>query len=311
MMFAIDIGGTSVKCAMVTAAGRIVERRQLPFYRHEEFAAFVERLAACYAEVCAAAAMRAQIIGVATPGYSDPTSGQLVDGWRNVPVLKDRSIRKALSVRLDLPCVVENDGVAAALGESRFGAGRQFGCFALLTLGTGVGGAVVVDGRPLTGPLGQPPELGSIAVGERSSDGIGAHLENAASAPAFLQRYREIAGIPESESLESKELFRLARKGDAAANAAIDKCCRDVAQAVGTLVNALSLEACIIGGGLSEAGPILVERVRHHLSDFAWPRLLAHTQVLLADLRNDAGTLGMVVVASRGAAHAPAKAEAS
>ncbi|RDJ19979.1 ROK family protein [Bosea caraganae] len=296
-VFAIDIGGTAIKYGLIGEGGVILARGEKPFERHLPFAGVIDQLAGLYESVTAAAGP-ADAIGVAMPGYALRESGLVVDGGNNVPALRDGSVSKALEQRLGRPVWFENDGVAAAMGEQHFGAGRTFPRFVLMTMGTGVGGAVVLDGKPVTGARGEPPELGAIIVGS-DAQGAPVSLEAAASATGILRAYAGQAG---GGVVSSRALFERAEAGDLAAIRAIDAASRSIAQAAGTLINALGLDAAILGGGVSGAGEFLAERVRTHLPAYTWPFLAARAQVRIAELGNSAGLLGVAASAFAGLA---------
>ncbi|RXT55979.1 hypothetical protein B6S44_07805 [Bosea sp. Tri-44] len=295
-VFAFDIGGTAVKFGLVAEDGRLLKQGEVPFERDLSFAALCERLARLYEDVMAGAP--ADALAVAMPGYASPKSGVVIDGGGNVPALRDGSIAQALEQRVGLPVWFANDGVAAALGEIRYGAGRALNRFVLITIGTGVGGAVVLDGRPVIGPDGHPPELGAIVVG---IDGTGRplSLEARSSAPAMLQAYARQAG---DAALSARKLFEQAEAGDAAAEAIIDAACRGIAHAAGALTNALMLEAIVLGGGVSGAGEALARRIRTILPAYVWPALAAAVDVRTAELGNTAGLLGVASLAFEGLA---------
>jgi glucokinase len=302
-VLAIDIGGTAIKIGIVATRGQMLRRRLLPFDNSLQFDALVEHIHAACTDLLADVAPAPGRIAIATPGYSPPGSGRLVDGAGNVPALRDRSICAALSERFGLPASVENDGIAAARGEMLYGAGRNYRRFAVMTIGTGIGGAVVIDDAVIAGSNGEPPEFGAIVVGET----IGARpmsLEASASAPALVAAFTRVAGhrIDSAESV-----FAALSEGDPHALQIVDRSCRHIAQAFGMLVNALSLDACIIGGGVSGAGAILCDRVRAHLPDFTWPLLMSRVEVVISTLGNDAGLLGVAADLRRapGRAHAP------
>lgn len=293
-VFAFDIGGTAVKFGLVAESGRLLGQGEVPFERELRLDALCERLARLYEHVMEG--RRADALAVAMPGFASRESGVVVDGGGNVPALRDGSIAQALGQRLALPVWFANDGVAAALGEVRYGAGRALSRFVLITIGTGVGGAVVLDGKPIIGPNGHPPELGAIIVG---SDDTGEllSLEARSSAPAMLQSYgRRTAGT----AVSVRDLFARAEAGEAAAGAAIDAACHGIAQAAGTLTNALMLEAVMLGGGVSGAGEALASRVRVLLPAYAWPSLAAKVHIRIAELGNAAGLLGAASLAFEG-----------
>ncbi|WID98475.1 ROK family protein [Bosea vestrisii] len=293
-VFAFDIGGTAVKFGLVAEGGRLLKQGEVPFERDLPFTALGERLARLYEDVMAGAP--ADALAVAMPGFASPDSGIVVDGGGNVPALRDGSIAGALEQRLSLPVWFANDGVAAALGEIRYGAGRALSRFVLITIGTGVGGAVVLDGKPVIGPDGHPPELGAIVVGLDDA-GRPLSLEARSSAPAMLQAHAARMG---TSTVSVRTLFALAEAGDAEADATIDAACRGIAQAAGALTNTLMLDAIVLGGGVSGAGEALARRIRVLLPAYVWPALVAKVEIRIAELGNTAGLLGVASLAFEG-----------
>ena len=291
----IDIGGTAIKLGLVRADGRVHARRQFPFDRALSFEHLVDRIVEEARRVAEGAALRPVAIGISTPGYADRRSGTLIDGTANVPALAGRSLPLALGQRLALPAAIENDGTAATLAELRFGAGRPFRRFALVAIGTGIGGGIAIDGQVITGNEGEPPELGAMvldAAGERNYSGLPGTFEHLAAAYGFLAAHRD--RHPDDPAPSVADLFA---RADGTAAAAIDATARRIAQALGTMINLLNLEACLLGGGISEAGADLLDAVRRHLPDFTWPLLLARTRLLPAALGNDAGLVGAAAIA--------------
>lgn len=293
-VFAFDIGGTAVKFGLVAEDGRLLKQGDVPFERDLDFAALCEQLARLYED--AMAGSRADALAVAMPGFAAPDSGVVIDGGGNVPALRDGSITQALEQRLGLPVWFGNDGVAAALGEVRYGAGRRLNRFVLITIGTGVGGAVIIDGHPIIGRNGHPPELGAIVVG-RGDAGEPLSLEACSSAPAMLQAYGRETG---NNAATVRDLFAQAEAGDVAADAAIAATCRGIAQAAGALANALMLDAIVLGGGVSGAGEALMRRLRLLLPAYIWPSLAAKVDIRIAELGNTAGLLGVASLAFAG-----------
>jgi glucokinase len=280
LVLAVDLGGTAVKLALVHPSGAILARTAMPTPPAGAFA----QLADGIASVLRGFAPEALRVGLATPGYLDPASGVVIDGLGNVPVLSGQSLPEALRQRGFPDIRTVNDGVAAAFGEARFGAGRTMSRLAVITMGTGIGGAVIVNGEPMTGARGEPPEFGAIVI-----DAAGLTLEEGAAAAAFGAEY---AGRGGEHGLTPLEVVRRASCADQRACDAIDAIGRRIAFACGTLINVLVLDCCLLGGGISAAGDVLLGRVRHHLPDYVWPFLLPRSAVQLATTGNDAGLLG-------------------
>jgi glucokinase len=307
----VDIGGTNVKLGLVAADGRLVARRRFDYASLVSFEALADQLASHALAMQTEAGCRAAALGVAAPGHARPADGLMVDGTANVPLLHRQSLAAALRQRLGLPVATLNDGTAAALAELHFGAGRGWRRFVVLTFGTGVGGGVAIDGRVLTGDDGEPPELGAMVL-EAPAGAPPRTLEHYACAGGFAAAYAQRGG---SGAVTPQALFGLAAAGEARAVEAIDETCRRIAQALGTLINALNLNGCLLGGGIAAAGPALLEPVRRSLKDYTWPFLLARSCVELAATGSDAGLLGAAAFAlqspgsgaSGGHAHAAAR----
>jgi glucokinase len=295
MLLGIDIGGTAIKSGLVNDDGTIVARLARPFDKSLSFDGLIALMADVVREL--SRDTQATAIGVCLPGFVDSASGMLVDGGGNVPALREKPLAAALRETIGIPVHVANDGVAATQGEAQFGAGRGLKRFALMTIGTGIGGAVYIDGKVVTGSRGEPPEMGAIAI--QRDDGSSATLESLACAAAFSERYRKYAG---HSIADLPTLF--ARLGqDAAATRAIREISGIIARAFAPLVNALNLEACLIGGGVAGAGEPLIGAIRDQLPDFTWPMIARNCEVLQAKCGNDAGVLGAAWLARLSVAH--------
>lgn len=292
----IDVGGTTIKMGLVDPAGHVLARRRIAYASMSTFDALADVLAAETRAMEAEAQRQASCLGVAAPGHAQGGDGLMVDGTANVPLLRNRSLAAALHERLGVPVETLNDGIAAALGELNFGAGRGLQRFAVVTFGTGVGGGVVIDGRVVMGAEGEPPEIGAMVLHE-AMDGPRT-LEDFACAAGLSDAYRRVGG---TLRLRPEEIFARAASGDPVASRAIDAACRRIAQGMGTLINTLNLQACLVGGGIAGAGEALLGPVRRHLPDFTWPYLLARSRVERAATGADAGILG----AAARAIHAP------
>ncbi len=295
----IDIGGTAVKLGLVSREGIILAKGNLPFGPAKTFPELTDEIGSSLQELLTSSAATAAAVGISTPGFANPATGILIDGTQNVPVLKGRSLLQVFSGRFRVPAFIDNDGTCAALGELHFGAGRNFRNLVVVTLGTGIGGGIVVNREVVIGIKGTPPEIGAISLdpqGPVNYSGIPGTFERLACASGIEDLYRRLSGRKEA-SVNPREIFRRAAKGEAAAMATLDQTGRYIAQAFGIMINLLNLEACIIGGGISAAGEPLVESVRKHLPSFTWPNLLRNARVLLAELGNDAGIIGAAAMA--------------
>lgn len=296
----IDFGGTSAKIGLVERTGKIRGRTLVAIDAGGTFEEIVEPVAEALrglvAETAGGDALAA--IGIGTPGFIDKSEGVLVGGCENLPALQKRSVQQYLARAFGLPAFAENDATSAAAGELAFGAGRSFSSFVLITVGTAIGGGLVLDGKVFRGWRGFAGEVGHLCV---SRDGLWCNcgsrgcLEQYASGTAILRIYAEKMGKRgqrTGSAVTTREVVDRAAAGDPCARDTIEEAGAWIAQAFGSLLNVLDLEACIIGGGVSEAGELLLEPVRRHLPDHCWPQVGAGVSVRAAELRNDAGILG-------------------
>jgi len=292
----IDVGGTTIKMGLVSIDGRVLDRRRIAYSSLPDFEALTTALIVEAQAMARAIQCKISCVGLATPGHAQRQDGLMVDGTANVPVLRNRSLAAALRDRIGVQVSTVNDGTAATLGELHYGAGRNLKRFVVVTLGTGVGGGVAIDGRVVTGDDGEPPELGAMVLDATAQ--YPRTLEDFAGAAGFARAYRQRGG---SDRLTPEEIFTCAASGNDAALRAIEDTALRIAQGLGTLVNTLNLNACLLAGGMAQAGAALLDPVRNSMRDFTWPYLLSRASVRLAETGNDAGILGAAEIAFRSA----------
>ena len=297
----LDFGGTHIKMGLIREDGKVLPGRSMPFHPESSFDEVIQSFLPPLKSLVSSSGSELMAIGISTPGYADPESGVLIDGAENVPALRGRSLPAALAKLFGLPVFIENDGTCAATGELLIGAGRGLRSFVLITLGTGIGGGVVVNGEVVTGPNRQPPEIGAICLQPEApvnASGIPGTFEHLACASGLVDLYRRHGGR-EDRGTNPRAIFESAARGDKAASSAIDRFGRYIAQALGIMINILNPEACLLGGGISGAGEPLLEAVRRHLPCFTWPNLYRKTRVIPAGLGNNAGWIGAAAIAGR------------
>ena len=258
----IDIGGTTVKAGLVAEDGRIAHRFSLPTPDYGDPRDLVDDLADQIRQRLGDHRLRG--VGVGAP------NGNVLRGtvehppnlpWPGVTPLADW-----LGKALDTRCVLTNDANAAALGEMIFGAARGMKHFLFVTLGTGVGSGIVVDGKLVVGFDGFAGELGHVIVrpGDRLC-GCGRRgcLEQYASAPGFKRTYADLAGL--DEPISSKLVMERAAEGDAHAQATIDQTAEILGLALANSVAYTQPEAIFLFGGLAEAGEPLLGPIRQQV----------------------------------------------
>lgn len=308
----IDFGGTNIKIGCVTAQGAVAHRVVLLTRAHATPAAFVDGVQEAIEQLAARVGVRrSQLrgVGVGVPGLVDGHRGvihRLVNvpgGWPRIP------LRQILQQRLRCPCAVDNDVNAVALGEWRFGAGRGTRHSIYVTLGTGVGGGLVINGALIRGATGSAGEIGHTTVqidGPRCSCGRQGCLEALVGAAAILTRARQamqrgsrrLAELTARHDgqLSPQMVSQAARSGDRAAI----RIWRDVGcflgVALANVVNLLNPERIVIGGGMAKAWPWFAASLRATIRAQAFEVPARACQVVRARLGDNAGIVGAAML---------------
>jgi glucokinase len=288
----VDFGATNLKAVVATPDGAVVDRHVEPSFVHEGPKSTLRRIGAVVTRF--QRRWRVARVGIAVCGPVDRASGALVEspvlpGWRDVPVVA------ALRESLGPDVVMDNDGNLAILGEWWLGAGERSGIVAGLTLGTGIGGGLIVGGRVFRGATGWAGEFGHIAVadGPRCPCGGQGCLGVLASATATLLRYRSRTG---REVAGTAELVRIADGGDADAVAALSETVGHLAHGVRVLVNTLNPHVVVLAGGMAGWGVRLADAVGDGLRATTFAGVDT-TPVRTARLGMFSGALGAVRLA--------------
>jgi glucokinase len=245
-------------------------------------------------------------IGVATPGLMDIPGGVILDPpnlrpWRNVPV------RDHVARVFGKPTAFQNDANAAALGEYWAGAGRGVASMALFTLGTGIGGGVVIDGKVLEGRHSHGAELGHVKIEMTRPRVCGCGragcLEAYASATSVVKRTHEAlneqagtsslhALLQAGGELTARDVFLAAAAGDTLAGRIVEETAFYLAVGAMNVMHTIDPDMVIFGGGMTAAGEGFLERIRHHVRELAFPVPAERTLIRYAQLGTDAGFIG-------------------
>lgn len=309
----VDLGGTNLRIAAVDGRGKLREKvttgTGVARPRDEVIAEMCRAIQAVAAKQKKAGGRLAGV-GVGVPGIIDMKSGMLRES-PNLPGWEDYPVREEIERRLETRVVLENDANAAALGEKWLGAGRKVDDLCMLTLGTGVGGGIVLGGRIWHGMTGMAGELGHITVdAEGPACGCGSRgcLEQFASATAIERMAREaaagggapaLARVTAKRGFNSEIVFQVAQAGDPGAQEIFAQVGRALGIAVAALVNMFNLPMYVIGGGVADAwpqfSPALLEEVRKR--SFVYVATSSHpaggkTVIARAELGSDAGLFG-------------------
>jgi glucokinase len=288
----VDVGGTKTLFALVAPDGTIearVERATITSSQDAllvELDGGVEELRSAHPEVAA--------IGFGIPSRIDQRRGRAIASV-NVP-LADVDFRDRMSERHELPVAIDNDGNAAAIAEWKIGAARGLSYVVMLTLGTGVGGGLILDGRPYRGATGSGAELGHIVIqvdGPECACGGRGHLEAVASGKAAGRVARELYG----KGATGEELVRRAEEGEPEAVAAMTQIGRGLGAAIATFVNMFEPEIIVIGGGFGISNDLLREPAREVTVRDGLPPGRDAVKIVEAELGRDAGVIGAAMIA--------------
>lgn len=305
----IDLGGTRIKMGLVSPQGQVVQRAVGLTAAERGSAAVVADLVAMARALTAG--HRLEGVGVGAPGLIDAGAGLVTTapnlGWQDV------ALGALLSERLGLACRVENDANAAVLGEHWCGAARGRSHVVMLTVGTGIGGGLVLDGRLYRGARGYAGELGHQQVdadGLKCSCGRRGCLETIASAAALERRAAQIAaggGLAvftqlrrsRSDASGYRLLVAAGQQGDADALALFAAAGAAIGRVLAGVVSLLNPEMIVIGGGGAAAGEMLLAPLRRALLRQAWGPPAAGIEVTAAQLGSDAGVIGAAALVWR------------
>jgi glucokinase len=299
----IDIGGTKIAGALVNEAGQILRDLKVPTPANDP-AALQTAVVKMVEELRSGEQVSA--VGVAAAGFIDANQAVVYYApnlsWRNEP------LKEKLEAELGLPVVIENDANAAGWAEYRFGAGAGYHHMMMLTIGTGVGGAIVANGELFRGGFGIGAELGHMNfIPKGKLCGCGQHgcLEQYGSGTALLNSAKELVASGSEEAKRLKELsesvaeltgnevYKAIQEGDPGALRLLTELGSNLGLAVASLVAVLDPEIVVIGGGVSAAGELLLEPIRAaYLEHLPARGFRPELKIVGAQLHNDAGVVG-------------------
>ena len=287
----VDVGGTKILAAVVAPDGALEAREE----RRTDVSS-PERLFAELDGVVEALRSQTEVaaLGFGIPSLIDQRTGRALSSV-NLP-LEHVDFRERMRERHGLPVALDNDANAAAIAEWRAGAARGSDDVVMLTLGTGVGGGLILGGKPYRGATGAGAELGHVVVeydGPPCPCGGRGHLESFASGTAADAVARGLYG-PASDA---HELVRRGQSGESEAVAALAGIGRRLGAAIGSFVNTFEPELIVIGGGFAAAGDLLLAPAREDALREALPELRDGIRIIRAELGTDAGVVGAGMIA--------------
>lgn len=300
--FGVDIGGTTVKIGLFDREGCALDKWEIPTVKDNEGTSILPDVAQSLLDKMQEKGIgRADLvgIGVGAPGAID-RNGNLVSravnlGWNpfNIP--------KALGAYIDVPVKAANDANAAAFGEMWQGGGKGFSNLVAVTLGTGVGGGIIVDGNILTGASGGGGEIGHIHIEDAEAESCGCGkkgcLEQYASATGIVRLARrrlekdDTPSVLREGEVSARTVFDAVKAGDKVAVEIAEQFGEYLGKGLANVASVVNPEVFVIGGGVSKAGEVLFQFVEPAFQRYAFPAC-RNTAFTLAKLGNDAGIYG-------------------
>ena len=310
----LDVGGTTFKAGVVNEKGEILCKDAMPTGIERPYQEIIADMAALCKKVAADAGVEMKdiaSIGVGVPGMFDNKTGRIPFctnlGWHDVPFVAE------MKKHLDVPVYGDNDATVAGLAESVAGASAGVDSSVILTLGTGVGGGIVINGRPYSGAHGCGSEIGHMILkmdGEMCTCGNAGCFERYASATAIIREAKKAVAIhPESsimekcggdmEKINAKIVIDSAKEGDETAKAVFDGYVRGLAHGIVSIINLIDPEIILLGGGVAHAGEFLLDAVREAVKPLVFFKTMPYARIELAQLGNDAGIIGAAMLGKK------------
>lgn len=312
-VLAIDIGGTKMMTAVISADGKILASDVYPTAAGEGVTSVIERLGAGIDNLLNDNSLEpSQLsgIGVACAGGIDTARG-MVSNSPNLPGWVDIPLVEIIQKKYRVSTFLLNDASAAALGEHRFGAGRGVDNLVLFTLGTGIGGGIIIDGRLYLGTSGAAGEIGHMTIdvnGPECACGNSGCLEVLSSGTAISREaIKRVSQGEESaltamvngkiEDIKVETVETAARKGDPLAMDVLARAAGYFGVGLVNVVNIFNPEMIVIGGGMASLGDLFIEPARRVVAERAFPVSARVVRIIMAQLGNEAGVYGAAAFA--------------
>jgi glucokinase len=312
MFASVDIGGTITSCAVATGGGQMLAERTIPTLSHEGPEGVLRRITAAITEMAGTAGQKIAAMGVGVPGLADFHHGRtlflpnLPTGWRDFPVAE------RLSAAVGCPVFILNDARMAALGELWYGNGREVKTMVSFTIGTGIGGGVVIDRKLRLGPLGAAGEIGHQTIlpdGPLCGCGNRGCLETLASGPALIgegvrlmrsghatRLYEMVEG--DAGRITPHLMAQAAAAGDTSVRDSIERAARYIGIAASNAITIVYPELVVIGGEVAVGlGAVLVDAVKREVHERVRVVPLAKMRIEGSALEEKAGLWGGIALA--------------
>jgi glucokinase len=296
MIAAVDIGGTKIAAGIVDDHGRLILRCETPTSPDLGYRAALERTTELLKQSAREAKCEITGIGIGSTGPVDPITGE-IGNVNHFPIWEGENPVKDLESRFHLPVAMENDADAAALGEAGWGAGKNKTRLIYITVGTGIGGGVILDGCLYRGVAGSHPEIGHHFIdpsGPLCLCGNRGCWESLAAGPAMVAWMQAAAppAYPHLQELTGKRVCELARAGDALARVCVERETRYLGLGLANLVTMFSPDAIVLGGSVMKSADLFMDGIRKIISESCAFVPWQKTELSLASLGDDANLIG-------------------
>lgn len=278
----IDIGGTAIKYGIIDEEGQILSRSEMKTEAHKGGPAILSKTLAIVEELSS----REKVSGIciSTAGMVDTEKGEIFYSAPLIPNYAGTKFKETMEQRFGLPCEVENDVNCAGLAEAVSGGAKGSRVSLILTIGTGIGGCAVIDGKVFHGAGNSACEIGYMHMD-------GSDFQTLGAASILTERVAAMKQEP-AEVWNGYHIFEEAKKGDAQCIQAIEEMTDVLGKGIANICYVLDPEVIVLGGGIMAQEEFLRERIEGALKKYLVPSIAAHTRIEFAKHRNDAGMLG-------------------
>ncbi|MBF4695954.1 ROK family protein [Fusibacter ferrireducens] len=309
MFIGIDLGGTNIAGGLVDASGQIVRSISKPTLVERGSDAIIADIAEII-QTLRTHSEDVESVGIGIPGIADPHTGVVLAcvnlNWYDVP------LREKLETIVGIPVFIDNDATVAGVAEFQVAQKGQYTNAVILTLGTGVGGGLLVNGEVVSGHHGIGSEMGHMIIGENFYDcncGRNGCLETFTSSKAIIKYTKHLlengevsdlimtAAHGDINNINGQIIFDAAKKGDALANKVVDRLVKYLSRGIINIICVVDPEIILLGGGISNAGDFLVDKIKLALEDLKYYKNSALAKIEIAKLKNDAGIIGAAIYA--------------
>lgn len=282
---AVDIGGTSIKYGIIDGSGKILENSSMPTEASKGGAHILEKVLDLvekyrqrdgeknFSGVC-----------ISSAGMVDTICGEIAYAGPTIPSYAGTAFRQVIGERFGLPCEMENDVNCAGLAEYEAGAGRGTDVMLALTIGTGIGGCAVIDGKILHGHMGSACEVGYLPIGEN-----GTWFERMGATSVLTKKVEERKG---QSGWNGGRIFDAIRMGDAVCIEAVEEMCEALGKGIATACYVLNPQVVVLGGGVMAQSDYLIPRIRKAVQKYLIQVIAENTEIVPAAFENQAGMLG-------------------